>query len=73
MVQVMTVLQCVSNSNMAAAKPEVLVIQKPNVISVKFQRLQQCFRGRPDQICHCQHSRMLTDTGYRIGDRLNRK
>ena len=49
MVQVMTVLQCVSNSNMAAAKSEVLVIQKLNVISVKFQRLQLCFRGRPDQ------------------------
>ena len=52
---------------MAAAKPEVLVTQKPTEISVKFQRLEPGFRGCPTHLSYCQPYSMLADVGYRTG------
>ena len=65
--QVMAVLQCVYNSNVAVTKPEVLVNQKPTEISVKFQRLEPGFRGRPTHLSYCQPYSVLSDIELAVG------
>ena len=53
---------------MAAAKPEVLVTQKPTEISVKFQRLEPGFRGRPTHLSYCSLIQCWqTDTELAVG------
>ena len=49
--------------------PIIVVTRVWSGLSAKFQRLYPCFWGRPDQICHCWHRGMLTNTGYRNGGR----
>ena len=51
---------------MAAAKPEVLVTQKPTEISVKFQRLEPGFREHSIHLSYYQRYLMLADVGYNL-------
>jgi len=39
------VLKCIGKSNIAAAKPEILLFERKDVLPTKFQRLYPCFRG----------------------------
>ena len=60
-------------SNMAAAKPEVLISHVLQQIDTRFQRLYSGFRGRPTRRTNCRYPPMLTDTGNARWRSPNRK